>query len=235
MQFIESSVFGVRSARISLTSTTRPVHVTLFPMLHVGEPQFYEAVYADALAHDVVLFEGVKSPVVTHITRSYRWLVGSKAMAGLVEQPKLTALSEYHAKLILADLTGPEFDELWRAVPLWTRLALYILAPIIGLARRWFGSRATLAKDVSIEDAPSLKELLMWDPETAGLSRAVLEARDERLIERLREQLDRRPAEHARVAIIYGAGHMRPLVRELTHRYGYYADHSEWLTIFTAD
>jgi hypothetical protein len=87
MQFIEPSVMGVRSARLSFASPRSSARVTLFPMAHVGEPAFYQATYADALAHDVVLFEGVRSPITTRITRSYRWLVGSRAMAGLVVQP----------------------------------------------------------------------------------------------------------------------------------------------------
>jgi hypothetical protein len=72
MQFVESSIWGVRSARLSFQSRSSAVTVTLFPMVHIGEAGFYEAVYADALGHDIVLLEGVRSPITTRVTRSYR-------------------------------------------------------------------------------------------------------------------------------------------------------------------
>lgn len=65
MQIIESSSWWVRSARITLPSPDGQKSVTLFPMVHVGEPEFYKRVYQDALAHAAVLFEGLQSPITT--------------------------------------------------------------------------------------------------------------------------------------------------------------------------
>src|SRR5665213_2416395 len=151
MQFIETSMFGVRAARMSFASSTSTTRVTLFPMVHVGEPAFYDATYEDALGHDVVLIEGVRSPIPFRVTRSYRWLVGSRAMAGLVVQPRFP-IGVGPARVVHADVTGEEFAREWAAVPIWIRAVIYVLAPLVGLRRRWFSTRARLAKDMRCED-----------------------------------------------------------------------------------
>jgi hypothetical protein len=229
MQFLESSMLGVRSARLSFASPTSPVHITLFPMLHVGEPEFYDLTYRDALDHDVVFIEGVRSPITTRVTRSYRWLVGSKAMAGLVVQPRFP-VDGASARIVHADLSHEEFIREWRAAPIWLRAAVYVLAPLIGLQRR-YSSRGRLAKGMSCDDQPSYSELLAMNPETGALTQAVLHARDRRLLEKLSGELDG-DAGPLRLAIVYGAGHMRAVVREITGARGFFVEATEWRSVF---
>jgi len=230
MQFIESSMLGVRSARLSFARGGSAVRVTLFPMIHIGEPDFYDATYKDALSHDVVLIEGVRSPVVLRITRSYRWLIGSKAMAGLVVQPPI-AVEGADARMVLADLSREEFEREWRDVPLWQRVVLYLLAPVVGLRRRYV-SRARLAKDMSCDDQPSLSEMLAMTPETGALTSAMLDARDRRLLQKLNAEIDAASETSLRVAIVYGALHMRAVARELRETRGFVVQDGEWRMIF---
>jgi len=58
---------------------------------------------------------------------------------------------------------------------------------------------------------------------------SVLHARDERLLECLGAELN--AAEAKRVAVVYGAMHIRSVVRELSKR-GFYCADSSWRTIF---
>lgn len=88
-----------------------------------------------------------------------------------------------------------------------------------------------LARRLSLEDLPRRHETLNLSPETAALDRAILHARDARLIERLGAQLDDSGSGVRRLAIVYGAGHMRAVLRELTGR-GYHVERGEWLTVF---
>jgi hypothetical protein len=110
------------------------------------------------------------------------------------------------------------------------RLAVYLISPLIGLQRRWFATRQSIAKGMSLDDQPSQKELVEWSPEGGELTDAILNSRDERLLDRLREQLSGEPA--TRIAIVYGAMHMRAVVLELTTRQGYMTGASDWLTVF---
>ena len=68
------------------------------------------------------------------------------------------------------------------------------------------------------------------EPEAGELTEAILNSRDGRLLDRPREELSAEPA--TRIAIVYGAGHMRAVVRELTGRQGYMTGASDWLTVF---
>jgi hypothetical protein len=232
MQILESSVMGLRTARLSLRNPRSDVRITLFPMTHVGEPDFFQKVYADAFSHDVVLVEGVRSPIVRRITRSYRWIKGSKRM-NLVIQSAFPSQANSHARIVHADLSGEEFAQLWRNVPLRVRAFVFVAAPLIGLRRRWFGTRTSLAKGQSLDDLPDRKEILRFHPETIALTEAVIHARDARLVARLGEELDNPTTGAQRLAIVYGAGHMRAVLRELLQRRGYRVEKGEWLTIFT--
>ncbi|MFD0851877.1 hypothetical protein ACFQ07_06575, partial [Actinomadura adrarensis] len=57
MQFIETSVIGVRSAMITLGRRTTPLRFVLFPMVHVGERSFYDEVAARASSCDLIVAE----------------------------------------------------------------------------------------------------------------------------------------------------------------------------------
>jgi predicted O-methyltransferase YrrM len=48
MQYIESSVIGIRSAVITLKRRVTPLRFILFPMVHIGEPEFFRSVAARA-------------------------------------------------------------------------------------------------------------------------------------------------------------------------------------------
>ena len=237
MQLLESTIFGLRSARITLKSPISPVEVTLFPMVHVGEPDFYRAVYEDAFSHDVVLVEGVRSPIVRRITMVYRWVANSKRI-GLALQSAEPPPPAGRATIVHADLTGAEFKAAWRKITEWVRVTVYFYAAIVGLRYRWFGSRKSLAKGMSLDDLPSREETMSWDwdwdpdPEFAALHYAIIGARDARLLERLCDQLDNNDPNVRRIAVVYGAGHMPAVLRDLTGNRQYYAADARWLTIF---
>jgi hypothetical protein len=235
MQILEDTAFGLRSARISLVSPVFDTTITLFPMVHVGEPDFYSRVYEDACDHDVVLIEGINSPITTRITRSYRWMLQSKRL-NLSLQPRFPQSSARGLRVVHADLSADEFRVAWEEVSVWVRWLVYVAAPVIGLRRKMSASRRTLAKGLAMDDQPSQKELIDWSSEAAALTRAILDARDARLIQRLEDELDNTNGQARRIAIVYGAMHMRAVLRAATTGRGrYYAVSAEWLTIWAAD
>lgn len=129
-----------------------------------------------------------------------------------------------------ADLTREEFERQWRGVPLWLRLAAWIAAPLIGLRLRWFGSRDQLARRAEVEDSLSSEEILSWDPSIAALRHSIVHARDERLIELLGQEIDC-AVPGQRLAVVFGAAHMRAVIRELDGR-GFRAADAAWQTVF---
>jgi hypothetical protein len=230
MQLVETSLFGLRAARHRLTSPAHRVSVTLYPMVHVGEAAFFDHIYQEAFRHDVVLVEGVRSPVSKCLTRVYRWLNFDRL--GLVIQPRTPLSHAVSARIVHADLSGEEFETEWRKVPMLHRLAVLALSPLIGLKLRLFGSRDSIAYRMTLEDRRSSEEVLSWDPVWAALDHSLLGARDARLVERLREQLDQPAAQERSVAIVFGAAHMRAVLGELAGR-GFRSVESKWLTVFS--
>ena len=229
MQIIESSVIGVRSARLEFWHPDIRATVTLFPMIHIAEPSFYARVYEDAFAQDVALVEGVDSPIARRITRAYRWMLGSKTLQ-LSLQPNPPSAPQ--ARIVHADLTGPEFEVVWRKVPPWLRWIVYVYAMALGLSGRFRMTRLRLAKIVPLDDAPTLRELAQ-SPEAGALSEAILDARDRRLLERLRECIGETHGAKRAIAVVYGAGHMRAVIRELTDKLGFHTGKTEWMTVFS--
>ncbi len=154
MQIIESTAWAVRSARISLRHPKTGKTVVLFPMLHVGEPAFFQTVYDDAFSLDLVFVEGINSPIGRRIARSYSWIEHSKRI-DLMIQPPYPSQSDCRARIIRSDLPADVFEQLWKKLSFWQRAMIYVVAPLIGLQRRWLGSRQQLAKGLSLEDLPS--------------------------------------------------------------------------------
>ena len=197
-------------------------------MVHVGEERFYRETYDEAFAHDVVLVEGMNSPVSRNLARSYRWL--SFGRLGLVVQPKTPPQESVAARIVHADLSGEEFHREWRKISPVLRAAISVLAPLYGAHRRFFGSRERLAHNMCLEDRRSAEEVMRWSPGFAPVDHSILHARDERLIACLAAELDG-VAERS-VAIVYGAQHMRAVSRALT-KLGFHCSEAGWRTIFS--
>jgi hypothetical protein len=150
-----------------------------------------------------------------------------------VAQPRYPTQASCKARIVEADLSGAEFAKVWREVSLRQRTIMWLAVPVAAAYLRWFSTRETLAKAVSsLDDLQSRHETLSWSPETAGLDRAILHARDARLLEHLSDEIDDAGGRPRDVAIVYGAAHMRAVLRELTQRRKYYVARGDWLTVF---
>lgn len=227
MQFLEWSIIGLRSARHVFRHAERDITVTLFPMVHVAQPEFYEAVYDDAAAHDVVVTEGVSSRTSRRLTRVYRWL--RPARLGLVVQPKF---AREGARTVLADPPGAAFEALWSRAPRRERLMLEAGATLIGLWWRVTATRASIGKRLNSDDGPDRDRALAWTARTAPLLDALMTARDATLCDTLCDLTTREDAPR-RVAVIYGAGHMGAVTQALD-KAGFRLVESEWMEVFAA-
>ena len=230
VQILESSMLGLRTAQMVFRSRGSPVSITLYPMVHVGDERFYQQTYDEAFSHDVVLVEGVKSPVSRNLTRSYRWL--NFKNLGLVNQPKAPPQASVAARIVKADLNSDEFHREWRQVSMVLRAMFLIGAPLYGLYRRIVASREGLARSMSLEDRQSADELLNWSPRFEPVKHSIIHARDQRLIECLAAELDSSNGSEKRIAVVYGARHMRAVLRELT-KLGFNCSQSSWQTIIS--
>jgi hypothetical protein len=247
VQFIESSIIGLRSAVTTFTRPVTPLRFILFPMVHVGEQQFYDEVAARARLCQVIVAEGTPSQFVPaqEWTARQRW-------GSFVDQV---------AALRLESLGAPVY---WEATPdnrpknepgnrrdtrtgkrdgyrsgnrpkspaedLISRMTDVVGAATLGLARKFIDPRILGNVDQAETYDESAGNL------TGGwfdrnLEYNIRTVRDARLTGRLDELYRDRAAEPASVGVVFGAAHMPAVAAHLCGKLGYIAASSEWLTV----
>ncbi|MFE2543634.1 hypothetical protein [Actinacidiphila glaucinigra] len=221
---------GVRSAIIRFRSRGTALVFELYPMIHLAEPAFYEEVTARLRAScDLVIAEGVRGSTATRaLTRSYRSLGGHERLGLVVQDIDFDTLG---VPVICPDMSGAEFDDRWRRLPLRERAALAALVPAYVAGMRLLGTRRFLARYMQLEDLPGDdEETELWTDDL------VLHQRDRLLIDALTRLHHARAGrtEPFTAGILYGAAHMRAVTTALMDL-GYRPAGSQWLTVFSLD
>ena len=230
MQFIERNNFSIRAAVYTLKHPADQIEFVLFPMIHVGAPEYYRDVRNRLQACDQILFEGVAG-VRSHIfTTAYRFMVRRKRL-GLVTQDELK-LGGLRDKLIHADVDATSFEAAWAKLPLRLRAFLICVVPFFAGYLFLFATRETIAKRIEITDLPTREEILESSEESEKLDELLLHERDARLITVIRELHSKSREQSLKVAILYGAAHMRGVSRYLMTGLGYRIIRGDWVTVF---
>ena len=231
MQIIENGPLGLRSAVLRLQSRNASCSYLLFPMVHIGAPAFYDAVAARAAECDHILVEGVRHQLMAVAGRMYDRVAASSRMRLTVQRVMVPALRPVKERIVNIDMPPDQFQALWRRQPLWTRLFLPSLFRLVFWHSSKFGTRKQVAQRMALELAPSRLEILRMGDELE-FTKLLRDRRDEYIVARLDEFHERHRNKTVTVAIIFGASHMRAIVRHLIDRHGYVATAGSWLTIF---
>ena len=197
-------------------------------MMHIGDQEFYEEVLSRVSNCDVVMVEGVKSMTSTIITTSYRYVVRNPKL-GLVLQPKIKP-EDITGKIVHADVSARDFERKWSGLPIFTKLQVYTIAPLYGLYLRYFATRESIAHRSNTEYSVSRRDLLQ-DEEWDEFDEVLVDWRDRKLIEKLGEEIKKSKLSRKNIAIVFGAEHMRAVVKFLFDTKDYSVESSEWLTI----
>jgi hypothetical protein len=221
MQFIESSIIGLRSAVITLTRRTTPLTFVLFPMVHVAEQQFYDEVAVRARSCQLIVAEGVQSrfvPAQEWMARHHRGHLVDQAAALRLEtlgvpvhwetDPGARMKSALdHLKFHATDAVG---------------------AATVGLARKFIDPLAL----PSVEQAEAYDDDYLtgsWFDRMVEYNARV--RRDPGLVCTLDAIYRDRAAEPMRTGVIWGAAHMPAVTAYLCGELGYKATSAEWLTV----
>ena len=231
MQIIETGPLGLRSAVLRLQSRNAACSYLLFPMVHIGEPAFYDAVAARAAECDHILVEGVRHKLVVVAGRMYDRVAASSRMQLTAQRVMAPALRPVKDRIVNIDMPPDQFQALWQLQPLWTRLLLPGLFRLVFWHFSKFGTRKRLAQQMAIDLAPSRSEIFRVGDELE-FTKLLKDRRDEYIVARLDEFHQRHRDQPVTVAIIFGASHMRAIVRHLIDRHSYVAAAGSWLTIF---
>src|SRR5262245_41375553 len=180
MQIIENSVVGTRSAVLRLTRRAGGPVISIFPMVHVAEPQFYREVQRRLRACDVLVVEGIhgESTATDTLTMTYR-VMPLNDESGLVEDD--IPYDDLGVPLVTPDMTGEEVDQGWREVRRPIRWGAMVAAPIISIGEYFNGRRRLLSPDIEVNDLPDAEEELQHD-DLDKLDELLVKRRDSRVI-----------------------------------------------------
>jgi hypothetical protein len=226
MQYIESSVIGVRSAVITLKRRATPLQFVLFPMVHVGEPEFFRAVADGAGECDIILAEGAPS----HYAPIQAWMSKFRH-DGLVDQ--LTALDLEKLGVPVWWEHQPDGQPASGRDRIVTRAGDAAAAVILKVAGR-YGSPLRLPNlDQSDEHDDQLDSMGAGLFERAVVQR-LLHDRDARLTHALRTVHKARCRKGGTVAVVWGAAHIPAAVDFLTDVLEYHLAEARWLVVAKA-
>ncbi len=230
MQIIETSSLSVRSAFLRLEGGGRAPGFSLFPMLHVGEPAFYERVTRQLEKCDLILYEGVNSRSVSLLTQLYPSLAKGLGLA-TQQTMKLDHLAD---RLVHADVTGADFEDRWSKLGPWLRRAVIAGAPVLGMYLRYFATRQSIASHLRLDLKKSREEILHSE-DMKLFDDVVVTWRDQHLIGVIEQHRQKHQEKSFSIAVVFGAAHMRAVVRHLTKSLdpGYRVVQSEWMTVFS--
>lgn len=229
MQIVEATDFGVRAVVLQLRRKGSPLKFTLFPMVHVGTPEYFAEVESRVARCDLAVVEGIRGESTTGrlLTATYR-VSTLLDRNGLVLQD--LRLSELGIPLVCPDMTGAELDKGWRRIPLAQRLAVLSQLPVAFLFNAAFATRADLAEHLSVDDDTYLTvEDFQSVPD---LEELIVDERDRLLVKALADLHERRSGEDIDIAVVYGAGHLPAVIHSLNGLFGYVVRKAEFITIF---
>ena len=221
MQYIESSIIGIRSAVITLKRRASPLRFVLIPMVHVAEPDFYREVAALAGDCALIVAEGVPSryfPAQALMAR-VRW-------DHLVDQTAALDLESLGVPVRWEEVTDDRPKSgLEQAKTRATDVAAAVALRALGRYGTPFGLP-------SLDQAHDHDD--RWEPLGGRIGRrfqGMQRWRDSRLVTTLDAIHAERQHEPVKIAVVFGAAHIPAVVDHLTEKYRYYVGDAAWLTV----
>jgi hypothetical protein len=222
MQFIESSVVGVRSSVLTLARRESPMRFRLFPMVHVGERSFYEQVTARLRNCAIIVAEG--SPM------------GSAPMQ---ERMSRIRFDDRVDQIVALDLDALAIPVFWEHTPRppesrKERLTSTAADSAGAVAMRLLGRYGDPLGVPNLDEADDHDD--RWVDGRAGrwLRDRVVDRRDDALNRRLTSLHQEHHERPFTVAVVYGAGHMPAVMEHLRAEFGYFVKDAEWLVVANA-
>jgi hypothetical protein len=226
MQYIESSLMGIRSAVITLKRRQTPLRFVLFPMVHVGEPEFFREVAARAGECDLIVAEGAPS----RYAPVQAWMAQFRHDE-LVDQ--ITALDLERLGVPVSWEHDPG-DAPRSARDQILERATDVAGAVILRALGRYGSPLGVP-NVDQSDEHDDR----WDHLSGGrFERAIVQRmlydRDAQLTRALGEAHEQRCRQPGKVAVVWGGAHIPAAVDYLTEKLGYYVEDATWLVVARA-
>ena len=175
MQIVDASELGIRVVVLTLKRCESPLTFVLFPMIHVGSPQFYESIRKQVAECDLAVVEGVgKSVPSSLLTLTYR-VVRFSRRSGLMVQN--LGPNSFDIPVINPDMTGSKVRLGWRRVPWLHRMMIWCMVPVMLVVgpRRFLTCEHGRQAARSTRNRPGGKQVARWFSQGSATVGGVLE------------------------------------------------------------
>jgi hypothetical protein len=222
MQFIESSIVGVRSSVLTLARRASPMRFLLLPMVHVAERSFYAGVTARLRSCALIVAEGTGE--------------GGAPVQRRMARIRLDELVDQTVALDLDSVGVPIFWEYTRQPPQTTaeRLAETATDSLGAVALRVLGRYGDPIHLPNLDESDDHDDRWMEGRFNRWMRDRIVDRRDEALIRRLGSIHRDCHDQPITVAVVYGAGHMPAVVEYLRGELRYFVQDAEWLVVRNA-
>ncbi|MFK7934575.1 MAG: hypothetical protein AB8G22_13780 [Saprospiraceae bacterium] len=231
MNFLESTNFFVRVTVYDYCHRLpeKRLKFRLIPMVHIGEPQFYDLAKEKIMECDELLYEGLRGGSNIQLFNS-REVLGKQL--GLVLQREALKINREEIKMTHADYTAEEYQSEWEKVSWLEKVKERITRPVkrLHLARNI--TRFDLAKYfmTSYEEAHLAYRPSYDEPGTT--ENFYYAGREQKVFQIIEERMATESNDDKLIGVLYGAGHMNRISRNIIDRYGYHVCQGEFLKVF---
>jgi hypothetical protein len=222
VQITEVSVVGVRSSVLVFQRRGTPLRFVLIPTIHIGQRNYYQKI-ADRLSRcQLIVAEGDDGPSSTGSAYAIALRLSRQKRGGTLVHQDINYEALGVPVMWPDDLrpTGRRQGLGW-----WGWLDLVVLVPFLVITMAVGGRNWLLRQSFEVSD--SSEPRLRW----SLMTKALLEKRDQFLVNTLTKIDQERHDEAIDVGVVYGAAHFPAIVRVLSDRLGYHPQRGgDWLT-----
>ncbi|HAS44455.1 MAG TPA: hypothetical protein DCS93_28510 [Microscillaceae bacterium] len=233
MQIVSGNALDVRVAVYHFIKPNSPHQFITFPMIHVGEPRFYQEIARRLAQCDIVLYEGINSKKGGLGISSYESLAKHLGLGLQRQELKKQGLKQLEkVEFIHADLSKQEFEGYWRKIPLYQRMFYNGYTFLAHLAAMVELDRQLIAKELSInlrDESPGFMG------KKNKIDDLIVRKRDRRLIHHIERQTKIHEGTPKVIGIVYGAYHIQTIMQYLLDQQHYVVKDANWVIAFGAE
>lgn len=211
--------------------------ITLYGVVHIADPSYYEQVQRDLDQFDIVLYEGVKNGTTVNPETRLLNLVqkGMGKLLGLVFQKD--GIDYTRPNLVHADIGADELQESLQGQPLTplgnlpedTQQQITPLLEAVGpLLEQFLGQMEGLQGSLKAKMAQQISGADFHTMMSPEMYQSIVVQRNQIVMDVMAEQHENQPAK-TNIAIFYGAGHMDDFV-ERFEALGFQQTSQRWMT-----
>jgi hypothetical protein len=201
----------------------------VLPMFHIGTKMYYDNVMKKLSACDEILYEGFNFKRIRFQTQQFKSIAKKLNLTTQMEGINLKKLNK---PLIHSDLTTQQANVLWKDLRITEKLKFLIHDPIKSYYFAYGLNRKKLAKNFT---TAANEQMLAYGPrfdKEGTAENLIMNEREKILIEILESRFHKQKYIDKKIGIIYGAGHMKRIVRYIIDQLGYVSQHAEFLEVY---